>query len=285
VLLPARDFARRRGVPFVVYPLTHLGHGAAPGSTAESRYYALRHQTALVTSSDALVAQTPAEADFYAMRGMPRSRILVGGPGIEPETLSGGDAARFRAMIGRHAPLVLFAGHATRGKGATATIQAMQRVWRAGVAADLVLIGSHSADIDPYLATLSAAERERVHRLGWVDGQTRRDALAAATLLCLPSGMDSFGLVYLEAWRYRKPVIAAKTWGVTDLVRDGENGLVVPFDDPVALADALQRLLANPDLAQRLGEAGYRAMQAHTWAVKCEAVATLYERLTRREDA
>jgi len=89
-------FARRRDIPFAIYPLTHLGAGARPGEDALSRFYTMRHQIALVRASDAVVAQTPAERAFYEQRGVSRERILVAGPGVNPAYVLGGDGRRFR---------------------------------------------------------------------------------------------------------------------------------------------------------------------------------------------
>ena len=65
--------------------------------------------------------------------------------------------------------------------------------------------------------------------------------LAAADVFAMPSRTDSFGIVYLEAWLYRLPVIAARTWGMSDVVRNGEDGLLVPFGDVSVLAQTLGR--------------------------------------------
>ena len=88
-------FARRRGLSFVSYPLTHLGAGSRPGTDALSRFYTMRHQVALVRDSDAVVVQTPTEGDFYASRGISPARLAIGGPGVAPAELLGGDGASF----------------------------------------------------------------------------------------------------------------------------------------------------------------------------------------------
>jgi glycosyltransferase involved in cell wall biosynthesis len=104
LLEAGQRFARTRAVPFVSYPLTHLGAGPQPAADALSRFYTMRHQIALVRASDAIVALTPTEAAFYESRGVARSRLIVAGPGVDPSRLSGGDGTRFRQ---RHASLDL----------------------------------------------------------------------------------------------------------------------------------------------------------------------------------
>jgi glycosyltransferase involved in cell wall biosynthesis len=83
-------------------------------------------------------------------------------------------------------------------------------------------------------------------------------ALDAATALVLPSRSEGMGRVLVEAFCRGRPAVASRVGGIVDLVRDGENGLLVTPPDPPALADALVRLLSDPALAGRLA-AGARA--------------------------
>lgn len=77
--------------------------------------------------------------------------------------------------------------------------------------------------------------------------------LKRARLLCLPSRSESFGIVLLEAGAYSLPIVASRVGGIPEIVNDGESGLLVPPDDVAALSQAIERVLADPDLASRLG--------------------------------
>ena len=79
--------------------------------------------------------------------------------------------------------------------------------------------------------------------------------LDAATVLVLPSRSEGLGRIVVEALCRGRPVVATRVGGITDLVRDGENGLLVPPRDPAALADALVRVLTDRELAERLAAA------------------------------
>jgi glycosyltransferase involved in cell wall biosynthesis len=79
--------------------------------------------------------------------------------------------------------------------------------------------------------------------------------LDAATVLVLPSRSEGLGRIVVEALCRGRPVVATRVGGITDLVRDGENGLLVRPQDPAALADALVRVLTDRALAKRLAEA------------------------------
>ncbi len=272
-------FAQRRGIPFVVYPLTHLGAGDKPGADALGRFYTMRHQVDLVLRSDALVAQTQTECDFYVERGLPATRALVAGPGVTPSALLGGDAGRFhqRHAIPPQAPLVLALSAMAYDKGTVHVVEAVRRLWEQGRAVELVLIGALLTPFRRYLERLPAADRERIHVLGPVSEDEKRDALAAADIFALPSRTDSFGIVYLEAWLYRKPVIGACTWGVTDVIVDGKDGRLVPFGDVPALADTIAFLADNPDVRAAMGARGEQKVYTlHTWEHKHALVHQLY---------
>ncbi len=91
----------------------------------------------------------------------------------------------------------------------------------------------------------------RVHFLGQRDDVP--DLLSALDLFVLPSHSEGVSLALLEAMAAGLPVIASRVGGLPEVVTDGENGLLIPPQDPQALATALERLLADPDLAQKLG--------------------------------
>ena len=181
-------FAQRRGVPYVIYPLTHLGAGSAPGDDALSRFYTMRHQQDLVLRSAALVAQTPAERDFYVARGFPRERALIAGPGVTPEGVLGGDGRRFRQQhtIASDAPLVVALSSMSYDKGTVHVVEAVRRLWRQGCDVELALAGSVLSPFRRYLEQLPAADRKRIRLLGSVSESEKRDLLAAADVFAMP---------------------------------------------------------------------------------------------------
>ena len=278
--------ARKQGIPFACYPLTHLGAGPKPAEDSLSRFYTMRHQVGLVKASDLLVAQTAGEATYYIDQGMDAGKIAVVGPGVDPEDILGGDGQAFRQEHQINGPMVLSVGAMSLDKGTIQTVEAVRLLWRSGRDVDLVLIGAKLIQFQSYLSTLPAGDRERIHLLGPVGDDVKRDALAAATVFSMPSRADSFGISYLEAWLYGRPVIGARTWGVMDLIEEGQDGLLVPFDDPQALAWAIERLIDDPDEADRLGQNGQRKVYAqHTWDKKCAAVERLYLDLVEKHQA
>ncbi len=274
-------FAQKRRIPFVVYPLTHLGVGSEPGEDALSRFYTMRHQVAIVRASSGVIAQTPQERAFYMRHEVPEERIIVVGPGVEPSRVLGGNGQRFRERYGIHAPLVASLSTLSFDKGSIHLIEAIRSLWRAGRPIHLVLAGTVLAPFRRYVERLPQADRACLHVLGPLEDQEKRDLLAACDVFAMPSRADSFGIVYLEAWLYRKPVIGARAWGITDVIEDGKDGLLVPFGDVPALAEAIVRLMDHPETRDAMGMRGeQKVYRDHTWDRKYPQVRDLYQRLT-----
>jgi phosphatidylinositol alpha-1,6-mannosyltransferase len=103
---------------------------------------------------------------------------------------------------------------------------------------------------------------ERALFTGFVSEATLAELYRRAAVFAMPSRGEGFGLVYLEAMRAGKPCLAARDGAAAEVVADGETGLLVDPDDPAEIAAALARLLDEPELARRMGEAGRRRFQA-----------------------
>jgi glycosyltransferase involved in cell wall biosynthesis len=274
-ILPAFDFARRRGIPFVATPFVHLG---PPGDRSILRYYSMRHQIDLLRRSDRVITMTGLEADALAMRGVPRAKMRRVGVGVSPAELAGGDAARFRAELQIVGPLALYIGALAFDKGAIHTVEAMQKLWARGQDVTLAMIGAPLAHFTSFYERLPAVAKTRIRLLPYAPDQVKRDALAAADLFVMPSRTDSFGIVYLEAWCYGVPVIGARAGGVPDVIDDGRDGVLVPFGDVAAIAGAIDRLLRDRDEARRLGAAGRaKVLRDLTWERIYAQVRAVYD--------
>ena len=263
------SLAQRLNVPFVAQPLTHLGAGASPATDPQSQFYTMAHQTAVVTQADLAVMQSPTERDFYIERGASPERFTVVSPGIDLERYGLGDGGRFRAKHQLKEPIVAYIGTHDRDKGTLDLIKAVSQLWQDGATCELVLAGAQTAEFAEFWAQLDDQTRERIVLLGRISDQDKHDLLAALDLFVMPSRIDSFGMVYLEAWLYEKPVIAARAWGMSDLIDDGCGGVLVPFGEASVLAGEIAGLLANPEKRQAMGRAGsIKARENYTWEEK-----------------
>ncbi len=281
LLFAALESAQARRIPFVFCPLAHLGE---PGNRSLSRFYTMRHQIWLAASSSAVLANARGEAEYFARRGVPKERIVVTGPGITPERTRGGDARRGRERFKLEGPVVLFIGTLSNDKGARQAVEAIAKLAERGQDATLVLAGTPLDEFRRFLNAVPARVQSRCRVLGPVSEEDKQDLLAACDMLVLPSRVDSFGIVLLEAWLYDKPVIGARAGGIPDVIDHECNGLLVPFGDANALAEAICHLLAHPDLRAAYGTQGKaKVYERYTSDRVYEWVSKVYRRLVNGE--
>jgi glycosyltransferase involved in cell wall biosynthesis len=212
-------------------------------------------------------AATALRAEFGALAPAAAAGAAVVPMGIDAPALRfDGGRARARAELGLapDAFVALCLGRLVPVKGVDVLLAAGR---------DLPGLTVLVAGEGPAGPRLAAAAGPATRFLGAVAGTDRARALAAADLLCLPSRVLPDGrtegapTVVLEAQAAGLPVVASRVGGTPDLVRDGEDGLLVPPDDPAALRRALERVRAEPGLRARLA-AGARAVgPLRDWAV------------------
>jgi phosphatidylinositol alpha-1,6-mannosyltransferase len=132
--------------------------------------------------------------------------------------------------------------------------------------AELSIIGTGSR-LDEYVALVQTLGiEEEVHFLGHVDHSKLPAHYASAHLFVLPSRMENFPLVLLEAMAGGLPVVATAVGGVPEMVVHGETGLLIPPNDPQALAEAINSLLDDPERMEAMGAKGrQRVMERFTW--------------------
>lgn len=270
----AYRFARRHGIPLVITPFVHLGEH---GDETVRRYYTMPHQMTMLRNSSAVIVQTELERQYLLSQGVLAERIHKVGVGIDPEHLRGGCAERFRAKYGVQAPIVFYIGTQAYDKGTVHLVEAMRKLWEGGSQAHLVLAGPIMSSFESYFRSLPEVDRQRCHLLGFISEEDKRDLLDAGDVFAMPSRTDSFGIVYLEAWLYKKPVIGALAGGVPDVIQDNEDGYLVPFGDVPRLAEAIGALLTDHAKAYQFGEKGYyKTITQHTWDKKYEAIKGIY---------
>jgi glycosyltransferase involved in cell wall biosynthesis len=114
---------------------------------------------------------------------------------------------------------------------------------------------------------------ERVTLSGVLDGTDLAESMAAAHLLVMPSVYEGFGIVYLEGMGFGLPSIATTAGAAGELIADGENGFLIPPDNPKALANRLQSLAADRDRLAQMSLAALARFARHpTWADSTAAI-------------
>lgn len=190
--------------------------------------------------------------------GLEEERVSVL-PNPAPAPVELAPREELRARLGFHGPTLAFAGRLTAQKSLATALEALARV--DGVALAIAGDGPESG-----------ALRRRAAELG-VDGRVRflgprprlavLELFAAADAAILPSSWENFPHTVVEALAVGTPVIASDVGGVRELVRDGDNGLLVPAGDGLALAAAVERYVRDPGLQARMRAAAAPSVDAY----------------------
>ena len=255
----------RKTVPFplVVVPLIHEHQSSfSPGALQD-----------LLRTADATVALTEREATLLkADYGVPADSVHNTGVGM--------DLPEYRRTPAR-ADTVVFLGRKDPAKGIPALLKAMQSVWKHRPEASLVLAGARAPGtlaVDRMLGELPASQRVSVRSLDDISEREKMDLLSSACCLVLPSRIESFGLVILEAWAAGIPVVTYDLPVFRCTVDDGVNGLLVDPGSESALPDAILRLLGDRVLADRLGAAGRQKLEReYRWELVAKRFLGAYE--------
>ncbi|OPL18464.1 MAG: hypothetical protein AVO35_03800 [Candidatus Aegiribacteria sp. MLS_C] len=260
------EHAVKRGCRLVSVP--HANVGEKYRRTDALRYFD-GCQARILRESCFTVAQSRFERDLYLDLGVPPERIHLSGSGIDPSEFTGADGNRARNGMGLEGPIVLSLTAHCSDRGTRHILEAFRAAVEGGLQATLVLAGPVLPDARRILEEMVPGDEvleRRVVVTGYVRQDRRIDLIKAADLVVLPSRLDCFGIVLLEAWMLERPVIGCWSGAMPDLVEEGSDGFLVPFGDPVTLAHRIRILMENRELASSMGERGRRKVEAcWTW--------------------
>jgi glycosyltransferase involved in cell wall biosynthesis len=148
---------------------------------------------------------------------------------------------------------VLFLGRLGATKGTDVLLQAIRILQTADISAEFVLAGD--GEVDKTRAIVQTLpDPAAVHVPGWLDAEAVHGLLHRSSVFCLPSRFEGMPMALLQAMSHGLACVVTPVGGMADIVDDGVNGLVVPEDDPEAVAIALGVLLADAGIRSRLGE-------------------------------
>jgi glycosyltransferase involved in cell wall biosynthesis len=226
-------------------------------------------------SAEAVLAITPRLARLLVSEGVDPQRIHVVPPGVNAFLFAGPHDDPFPDIGG---PRLLFVGRLAPQKGLRTLVAATRLLKSPGVQVLLVGDGPERPALEQEVRKLGISDR--VHLLGFVSHDRVPAVLSHADLLVLPSLYEELGTVLLEAMWVGLPIVASRTGGIPDVIDDGVNGLLVPPEQPEVLAGAIDRVLQNPDLARRLGEAARKRGKEYDWEALAERVLEIYQGVT-----
>jgi phosphatidyl-myo-inositol alpha-mannosyltransferase len=204
------------------------------------------------------IAVSRAARDFYGSRFGDGIRVVPNGVDVE---LFSDAAPAPRLPAGRR---ILWTHRLDPQKGFRVAVEAFAEL--AGEFPDLSFVVIGEGRDRSAIQALPAEARSRVFMLGTVPHDRLPPYHAGADVFVAPAlGQESFGIVLVEAMAAGVPVVATDIGGYREVIRKDVDGLMVPPGDPMALAQAVARILREPELGKKLSEAGRARAREFTW--------------------
>jgi glycosyltransferase involved in cell wall biosynthesis len=281
----AASLARALGVPALkTVHVVQRRMNALRGTGERTRSLAGQEQALAEASRIIVPSRAVAEALLAGDAGL-AARLRVAPHGIDDSAgARAAVAARASANSGR---TVLHVGRFDCVKGTAELFTALVQLLADRPAAAAVIAGGVPENrraerrwLQRWQRLAPPALRARADFVGWLTPEVLQAHYRTATLLLVASRFETFGLAALEAMLHGVPVVASAAGGLTELVRDGETGFLVPSGAPQALAARAVELLDQPSRALQLGQAAAVAVrQQHLWPRALPAITAVYREL------
>jgi glycosyltransferase involved in cell wall biosynthesis len=252
-----------------------------------SRYYqaASFMEQFSIHRADAVMAVSSTIADLASRAyGFPRDQIDLVYCGVDTDLFHPGRGREHEAQK----PTVLFVGNITENKGIDTLFDAIMRLRDKYPNICLQILGKEDNELAPRFRQELRAKRAyaNVQFRGFVDRSQLPEFYRQAHVYCSPAEFEGLGTTYLEAMSCGCPVVASTAGGTPESVLDGKTGLLVPRRDVAATAAALDRILGDSSLRQRMSQAGReRVVAEFSDDVFINRVLKVYEKAIARSEA
>lgn len=264
--------AKRANVPVVLIGAIHVD---------DKWGYDRQMMFEAIQNADAYVALTTFERDYLVGKGVSREKIEVIGAGVNVQLFMQATGDKIRKKYGLGTQLVITVmSRQSELKRIDTVLEAMPLVWEHHPDICLLLAGArtnYSAVLDEKIAQFSLDLQDKIIQIHDFPEEDKAEILAASDIFVHPSGHESFGIVFVEAWAAGCPVIGTNVGAVASLVDDQVDGLLYNYGDAKALAEKIVQLVTNLELRQTMGMLGQqKALNNYSWEIVADRVRELY---------
>jgi len=270
--------ARQAGIPILFLGAIH---------TANPWGYDRKMIYRAIQQADAYIALTTFERDYLIERGIRAGKISVIGAGVDASAFIEADGAVIRRRYGwGDDPVVTTVAKQSARKRFDVLLEAMRQVWAMRPNVRLLIAGArtgYSHQIQEMISALPPEQRTHVTVLNDFSEEEKPNLLTAGDIFVLPSGEESFGIAFAEAWACGKPVIGVRIGAIPSVIDEGRDGLLVAYQDADSMAQAILELLADPSRRTRMGKAGRKkVLENYTWEIVTDRLRGVYTKVTSR---
>ena len=233
-----------------------------------------------IEACDRVIAVSHADAkDIVECYDVAREKVKVIPNGVDAEAFQRREDPQVLAKYGVRKPYVLFLGRLSRQKGVFDLVSAAPRLPE-----DVTLVLATGAPDEPGITAELSKKLEGRRNILWIDKMLPRNEVVAllsgASVFVAPSLYEPFGIMNLEAMACERPVVSTRVGGIVDVVVDGETGLLVSPSNPEELSEAINRILSNHELGERMGKTGRRRVERmFTWKRVADETLSLYREM------
>jgi glycosyltransferase involved in cell wall biosynthesis len=228
-----------------------------------------------IMASTLYLANTYYEKNKLIKAGIPQEKIMVLGVGVDAEAFNVEPCkvAEFKTGldIPEDAIIIAYAGRIEKTKNILTLIRSFEKLATDNKNVYLLIAGAGKEYVEHLQQFSYTLSDDIAARIKWkVNFELAEKAALfhSIDILVLPSNNESFGIVFLEAWICKKPVIGSSIGAVKDVINEGVDGLLMKINDVDSLTKQLQMLATSPDLRKQLGENGYRKVIGnYTWDI------------------
>ncbi len=251
--------ARLAGVPVIIHNILELPQNSAKNPFLKFLYKKME-QIAAKWADFIITTTNPNRNQILENNIVPPEKLAAIPEGIELKNYETVKVNTFQKRKELGIPDdAVFVGTVARleeAKGHRYLLEAIKMIVEKRKDLYFVMVGKGHLQKELEKKTCELGIQDNVKFLGFRDDML--EILQSIDLFVLPSLWEGQGVVLMEAMCYKKPVIACEVGGVVDVVKDGENGLLVPPRNPEKLEEAILRILDMPEKMKEMGEAGYR---------------------------
>lgn len=246
--IPAFISAKKWKIPIIIMPLLHQEF---------PELYLTAFRLAMIDNSDSIFVLSKSEKNLLVKKQIDENKISIISPFLPRVSIELNNYDFYNyASIPKTKKIILFVGSKSLVKGTMFLINTMKEIWKTQKEVVLVLLGPSTNEFEEYYKKLSKNTKKNIFNFNEVDEDIKNSALIACHALAVPSISESFGLVYLEAWNFKKPVIGCNISSTSEIIENKKDGLLVEFDNITQLKENLLFLIENSSECEKMGDAG-----------------------------